>query len=216
MAETGEVTREELTEAVLRIDDALEEETTLRTRTEGLTWILWGLVTAAVVLTFDAVFFMYGGVGAVPEPWSTLLWVPWVGIGAALTSVLWRSAALSRPELTERQQGGLLVTAAYIAFIVAVWFLVVWLVPGLNSDTIAVLAIGTAWLFFGVWNPFRVTPTGRRVMILQGMVILSAGILLAATLPASQQASNQVATLVNLFASAGVPVVGGAWQATRG
>lgn len=212
MQGAGEGRKLGLTEAVHRIDEALAEEGSLRVRTEGLTWILWGLVTAGTVLTFDAVAFAWG----IHEPWFTLLWVPWIVLGAAVTSVLWRSAALSRPGLDEHRQGGVLVSAAYVAFILAVWFPVLWLFPELTSDTIAVLSIGTAWTFFGATNPFNVTATGRRVMTLQGVVILLAGVLLAATLPSDAGAANRASTLVNLLVSAGVPILGGAWQATRG
>lgn len=214
MREAEDPSREELTEAVQRIDEALDEETSLRTRTEGLTWILWGLVTLSMVLSFDAAAWIHGGL---PPLWGPFLWVPWVVLGAVLTGVLWRSAALSRPELAEARQGGLQTTATYLVFIVLVWFAVVWLPGRLHPDNVAIIAIGTAWTFFGAVDPFGATATGRRVMLTVGVPTMIAGVVVAVlTVTGAIANVNTVATLTSLATTGLLPIVGGVWQATRG
>lgn len=214
MPEEPEPSPAELTEAVERIDEALAEEASLRTRTEGLTWIVWGLVTLPLILTYDATAWMAGSLAGL---WAKFLWVPWVALGALLTSVLWRSAALARPGLADARQGGLTQTAAYILFILLVWFAVVWLPGRLHPDNIAIIAIGSAWTFFGALNPFGVTDTGKRVMLAVGMPTMLAGLAVAAgTVGGTIANVNVVATLASLATTGLLPIAGGAWQATRG
>lgn len=214
MPEASGPGEDELAQAVRRIDEALAEEASLRTRTEGLTWIVWGLVTLGLVLTYDATAWMAGSLAGF---WTTFLWVPWVGLGALLTGVLWRSAALSRPELAETRQGGLLQTAAYVGFILLVWFAVVWSPGRLHPDNIAIIAIGSAWTVFGAANPFSVTGTGRRVMLATGVPMVLVGLGVGTlTVTGSITNVNAVATLASLATTGLLPIAGGVWQATRG
>lgn len=63
-------------------------------RTEGMTWMVWGLVTAGIWVTLTAM--SRGPQAIVP---MTLSWSVWVIAGFALTYSLWRSAALTRPDV---------------------------------------------------------------------------------------------------------------------
>ena len=60
-------------------------------RLEGITWMLWGLVTAGIYFTFAAV-----AQGFDPSPaWLSFLWVPWVAAGIIATIRIWRTAHLA-------------------------------------------------------------------------------------------------------------------------
>lgn len=61
-------------------------------RTEGITWMLWGFITAGI-------YFMFSTFGAAMEDdlpdWLGFLWAPWVAAGIAATMAIWRSAHLA-------------------------------------------------------------------------------------------------------------------------
>lgn len=177
---TAHAGADEAAESLRLIGRAIAHETSLRSRTEGLTWMAWGVVLAAI-------FLMYAASGPLSEDaatraWLTLLWVPWVLAGAAFTAVLWRTAALGRP--LPRPAAGWRVTALWIGAIVAA-FGALSLAPSLpNPESGPVVAVGLAWLLMGAPNLFRATPEGRRAVLVIGGATALAGVALALLLPA--------------------------------
>ena len=93
-------------EAIPLLQRALTYEDSLRSRTEGLTWALWGVVLGLV-------FFMYASMGAMGHdapPWVGFLWIGWFLVGSAITWALWKTAALPLGG-GARRPAGILVTS---------------------------------------------------------------------------------------------------------
>lgn len=192
---------------------ALSYESSLRRRTEGITWSIWGLVLALIMLMYAAM----GDLGDTPPWWINALWVPWILVGSVLTWALWRTAALSLGA-HERGPAGAWVTLAWIAALVA--GLSIFSLPARVPDpeSLPLVAIGIAWLLAGATNLFRATDEGRRALILIGAVLCALGIALAFTLPHPDGADAVRFGLDVLRASAMalVPLAVGLWQALRG
>lgn len=223
MAETRE---REMTasQAWATIDEAIRFEEGLRSRTEGLTWILWGLVNAAIFLSYEAVSTLYYGAGAPlatsADPaqqrspwWVGGLWVPWIAVGAAATYALWRSAALSSDAVRDRPPRHALAVVAYVAFIFVGWAIAVVALPDRAESVYPMLGLGTAWIVLAVLDPYRATATGRRVAGVVGVLIISFGVVVALVIPADW---HNVSGLVAALITGTVPLVAGLWQSLRG
>lgn len=206
-------------EALSAIGDAISHEEALRSRTEGLTWMIWGIVTAGWKLTYDAVAWAFRP--APPELMVDLIWLPWVVMGGLTTTVLWETAALAEPSLDEERPAGLHVTAGWSAFVILLWtamffgLAVALDFPG-NADTMSLMVLGITWATFGGVEPVRLTRRGRRVTVVVGVVLLVAGLVSAFTVPPAEPAQNRVSTVVATAFGGVVPLLGGLWQALRG
>lgn len=223
--ETPELTPGQAFEEVGR---ALRFEASLRSRTEGLTWIVWGLVSAATFLTFEAVTSLYYGdtpftQGAGFEeqraPWWTGgLWVPWLIVGILATYALWRSAALSSREVASHRPRHLLVLVGWIAAVSVGWLFAALVLPDANVAAFPVVGIGTAWILLGVSNVYRGTRRGRVTATVIGTCIFAAGLAMAATMSphASVDRSGAVVGHVAAVVTGLVPFLGGLWQTLRG
>ncbi len=219
-AETANETLEPR-EALATISDTVQLEQALRSRTEGVTWMIWGLVFAGYELSFDAAAWLVR-----PDPFPALvgwvMWLPWVLAGTLVTIALWRTAAVSAPALEERRPAGWLVTAAWVVFVGAAWqgsFLLLVEPLGLpgTPETLGSIVIGLAWVLLGVLDPFGVTERGRHVTEVIGLTMIVAGVLVAGLLPHEASAyTNRVATLAIVTVGGLAPVLGGYWQAVRG
>lgn len=195
---------------------ALSFESSLRSRTEGLTWAIWGVLLALVLLMYAAM----GDLGAAPPWWTYALWVPWVGAGAALTWALWRTAALS-VGAAERGPSGAVVAVSW-ALAIAAGTAVLGLSSRMpNPESSGVVAMSVAWLIAGATNLFRATPLGRRVVVFIGAALGLAGLALSFAFPAPSHAASGDAArfaqdVLRAALAAGVPLVAGLWQAMRG
>lgn len=215
-------------QALEEVRGALRVEESLRSRTEGLTWIVWGLVSAATFLTFEAVTSLYYGntpfAQDVPyeeqrAPWWTGgLWVPWLLIGILTTYALWRSAALASPAVAERGPRHLVVLVGWVAAVAAGWTLALLALPDANVSTFPVLGLGTAWIFLGALNLYRGSRRGRLVATAIGAAIFLLGFVMAATVSphASVDRSAAVVGLFGAVVTGLVPFAGGLWQTLRG
>jgi hypothetical protein len=83
-------------EAAAALARANQWEDRLVHRIEGMTWMVWGLATAGIWVTLTAM-----GRGPMDVLPVMLSWSLWVFAGFALTYALWRSAALSRPDVVQ-------------------------------------------------------------------------------------------------------------------
>jgi cation transport ATPase len=202
-------------DALPLLSRALSFEDSLRRRTEGVTWAIWGIVLALV-------FFMYAAMGGAlgergPPWWAVALWLPWVIAGSALTWALWRTSALGLAG-KERRPAGLAVALAWIAALF-VGLGVVFEGPQLpNPDHSPLLAVGLAWLLMGGTNLLRATPTGRRAALLIGALTMGAGLAMAFLLrvPAGDDVARFAQDVLRGAAAASFPIAVGLWQALRG
>lgn len=207
--------------ALQTVNHALRFEDSLRSRTEGLTWIVWGLVSAATFLSFEAVGHLYDRGGAFAEQpppwWASGLWVPWLLVGIATTYALWRSAALSSPDVARGRPRHGVILVIWVGFVTLGWLVAVWVFPHAAVSAYPIMGLGTAWVVLGVGNPYRGTWRGRRVAIGQGVLIFVVGMLVAATFsPHPYDPSGALVGHVGALITGLVPILGGLWQTTRG
>lgn len=211
----------EAREALATISEAVKLEQALRSRTEGITWMVWGLIWVGYELSFDAWAWITR-----PAPFDAtvgwVMWVPWVLAGTLVTIALWRTAAVSVPALEDRKPAGWLVTAAWVLFVGVAWqgsFLLIVEPLGLpgTPETLGSIVVGLAWVLFGVLNPFGVTDRGRHVAEVIGLVMIVTGVVVGGMLPHEASAyTNKIATLTVVPIGGLVPLLAGYWQATRG
>lgn len=210
--------------ALATIDRAVRVESGLRRRTEGLTWMLWGIVSGATFLTYDAAGAWFGPEGTEWPSWAGFAWLGWLLVGGLFTYVLWRTAAVAEPMPT-RRPGGLVAVVAWVAAGFVGFALVFWGFPGkLAPDMTFLVGIGLAWTLLGAVNVHNATPTGRVVCVVVGIVIALLGVVSsfamgpapgwhdAAAADAWHARGEMTRAAVGLL----VPLVGGAWQALRG
>lgn len=214
--------------ALDEVGQALRLDSSLRSRTEGLTWIVWGLVSAGTFLTFEAVTSLYygdtpftNGTGFDEQraPWWTGgLWVPWLLVGILTTYALWHSAALSSRDVAKRSPRHFLVLVGWIVAVAAGWFLAVLVIPDANVATFPAIGIGTAWILLGATNLYRGTRLGRIVATTIGACIFLVAIVMAATMSphASTDRSGAIVGHVAALVTGIIPFAGGLWQTMRG
>lgn len=215
-------------QALDEVRRALRYEASLRSRTEGLTWIVWGLASAATFLTFEAVTSLYYGDTPFTQgtgfeeqraPWWTGgLWLPWLVLGILTTYALWRSAALASRDVADRSPRHVLVFVGWIAAVAAGWLVAVLVLPDANVATFPVMGIGTAWILLGALNLYRGTRLGRVVATTIGAAIFVAGLAMAATMSphASVDRSGAIVGHVAAIVTGLIPFLGGLWQTLRG
>lgn len=91
----------------------------LAQRTGGITWMVWGIVTAGIFVTYEAALPAAAG-----NPVVWFLWTPWVAAGVAVTRALWHSVAIALDwpdDPAERRRSalvGLTITAAFFGLAV--------------------------------------------------------------------------------------------------
>lgn len=202
------------------IQEASAYEEPLRRRTEGITWMVWGIITSAIFLSYDVFashFHSFDHTTGIEThaPWFIdILWVYWVLVGATLTWAIWRSAALAVP-IAPHRPAGLKVTFFWILAGAAGWALVLILIPNLHPHLTPALALGIMWLTLGALNLQRATPLGRRVLITIGFAILLAGVAVQPLAPAPGGDLFALNT-ARLLVAALPPFLGGLWQTLRG
>lgn len=206
-------------EALSTIEQTLAHEEGLRSRTEGLTWMIWGLVTAGWTLTYDAVAWISRP--GVPSALLNWVWLPWVVVGGAVVTALWRTAALADPALEDDRPAGALVVAGWTGFVIALWAALFFgLVGGIGfpgtADTMGLIVLGVTWFTFGAVRPVRLTDRGGRVCMLVGLGLFVAGMATAFALGHEHPDANAISTVVATLVGGLVPLGGGLWQALRG
>lgn len=204
-----------LRNAMSEIEKAVKYEEPLRQRTEGLTWMIYGLASPAIFLTYHAFYSLVPGPYPTWANWMALvLWVPWIAAASVTSGLLWRSAALTAPAIVEDEPSGWVVTAAWLAAI-AVAFGGVFALTYLVSRSVApsayfLLWLGAAWAIMGATNVYKSSPTGRRVSTIIGLATALVGLAVALG-----TTDDDAATVVAMIASGVFPLLGGGWQATR-
>ena len=92
-------------DAARTIAKARSWEAALEGRTAGLTWMIWGIVSPAIFVTYGFAATLATLAGAQPGWWMGLLWMPWVAMGIVATVALWKTAGLAAPQLDDPREG---------------------------------------------------------------------------------------------------------------
>lgn len=228
MTETATATTSRREDALQAIQSGLRFEDSLRSRTEGLTWIVWGFATSAIFLSYQALNPLFYGPRApfrstdilerqVSPWWAGGVWVTWILLGALTTYALWRSAALGAPTRALRRPSSVLVSAAFVAFLFAGWGMALLVAPGRNYDVYPLLGMGTAWLLLGALNVYRATRVGRQTLLGIGSGVFLSAVLVATLLPTDWEIPwTATAGLWSALVSLVFPIAGGLWQTLRG
>lgn len=175
-------------DAVRRMASVTAQTRGLRTRTEGLTLLVWGIVLAASYLTI-IVPILGGGGGPEPRPpfdpkaggppatmffASRVAPLVWYGIGAVATIAIWHSASLSfqtglsTPRLVA-------VFGAWIAVFLVTVILLAY-VEGGNPRSWHLFGWAVVIGLLAAVNPLRFTPKGRAAAGVVAAVALAAGL----------------------------------------
>lgn len=189
-------------EAARALAKAASWETALRSRTEGITWMVWALVTPAIFLTYSFVSVVAGN-----GWWMAFLWAPWVFVGALTTAILWRTAALAHPPLDPHR--GRRTAMAWGMGSGALLF-VAFLVIRPDSSLYPLAGIGLMWAAMGLFNPYGATGEGRIVSGLTGGSLVLLAIALGL-----MRLPEDVSGTISILASGAVPLAAGVWHATR-
>lgn len=206
----------DIEDAIVSLKRVEDIEPLLRVRTEGLTTMTWGLITAAIFLSYQVIHASAGHEG---NMWLGFLWVPWVAAGVAATIVLWRTAHLSdRAGLRRGLSGGLPFLAVFL--VVFAGALLAYLVIGdlgrLHEPGYITLVLGVAAATLAV-SPVPRSSTPTRIVHLAAGILAVAGALLVAFLvrPLDPETAFLMQTLVGAFGVGGAWFVGGLLQAGK-
>jgi hypothetical protein len=202
-----------LEQAVRTIDAARQYEEPLRRRTEGVTWVLWGFVTFALLSFGSALELLrlpFSSPAYYLYPFALL------GLGIAGTKAVWSIAGVSLPATragTLRSAAGL---ALAVAVVIVVFTLTFYLVPVRAMPAFILFGLGTPWLVLGTLNPQRASRTGRIVMIASGAAMYAATLALLSALPEDHDVGFHLMAVMGAAVGGGAPILGGVWQALRG
>lgn len=167
----------------------------LRRRTEGTLWMVWGLVFAAIFVSFHSVAHDAGlDPGETPTPLRAAFlvfapWVGWIAAGAAISASIWRSAALQDESVSARSRALRTLLVMVSVMVSALGFVLLsWVAEdkfGLRTGNFVnpLLVLGTLSLAIGVFDPLRLSAMGRNVARATGLVQIVAGLMAGVLLP---------------------------------
>jgi hypothetical protein len=168
----AEPERVSVAQALRNISTATDLTASLRARTEGLTWVLWGFAAAGQYATFA----LNGGSETGPRaaPGGPVLVLAW-SLAALLATVgLWRSAALSFTTGMMTRRTTFFFVGWLVLFVaVALAFS---LAGGASRADATVAAWGVLLLSFAAFDPLRFTAGGRWVAAAAGLAGLAAAL----------------------------------------
>jgi len=192
-------------------------ERLLRARTEGLTTMVWGLITAAIFFNYQVVHASSGHDG---NMWLGLLWFPWVLAGVSATIVLWRSAQVSSIGSAVRRglRGGLPFIAIFL--VVFAGALLAYFVIGdlgrLQEPGYMTLVLGVAGFGLAASPVPRSSRATRIVHLVTGILAVAGALVVAYVFRAGgEETAFLVQTLVGAFSVGGAWFVGGLIQASK-
>lgn len=216
--ETSELTPDEAVDEIDRLED---ERTALSRRTAGLTWIVWGLVLAGLVMymnLWEALGVDAGPNGEFIEEFQPLVALAWPVVGYVVTRSIWRSAGLTVPGLGDISPGKRAIRYAAIVLAGILTPLLMGYLRGVvgvpAAEDLAFLAVlGGVTVAAGAMGVGCHDRLERTVAIAMGSSILVAGFAIAAVTGAGRGGT---------FAMLEVPVlvltytIGGLYLMTRG
>lgn len=190
-------------EAAAALAKARTYEDDLRCRTSGLTWMIWGLVTPGIFLSYA-----FAAVVGADGPLVSFLWAPWIAAGVLATSALWRSVALSTSSLR-----GIAWRAFWLRFaLVTLAYAVVLRVFPIDRPSAALLLVGLTWTAMGALGLWRPRPGVATSGVAIWAGLLTAGLGLALVLA---RLPIEVEGTVSIVASGAIPFGAGLWQTIR-
>lgn len=211
-------------EADLTVDDALDEvhelqgyRGALRRRAAGLTWIVWGLVLAGMVLSYDQWALAADRTGPAIDRVLRLMFVPWLGLGALVTWIVWRSMGVVMPGragLSGLRWAGRLAAVALVG--VGAVFLTNSLVSDVTSTAVLMVGLGAATVLAGALGLVGSNGLDRRIAAgIGGLVAVVALLAMSLGEPGTQALFDTFAWLgpVTIL---GAYIGGGAFLALRG
>lgn len=140
-------------EALARIADVARDQASLRSRFEGMTWVLWGLVAALQAMTLGALGESRHSGPFLRNVASHL----WIVVGVIASVGVWRAASVNFDPGISRARALVFFIGWPIVFAFAAY-----LVSDLGGDAFRfAIATGFLLLAFAVVNPVRYTPSGR-------------------------------------------------------
>ncbi len=172
-------------------------------RTEGLTVMIWGLVSPAIFLAYAYAERASG----FPDWGYALLWFPWVAAGGLVTFALWRSAGLAMPNMHDpiTPAGYALRFLSFVLILVVIF--IFWQPHHYGAP---LLIIGGGYVALATINPYLSSRQGRVMMGTVGLVLLAAAAVMLA-IPHSDAGFTATLLIAGL-----VPLGGGLVQTLRG
>lgn len=181
-ADAGDLSPQEAIEKIDRVDQlhhALEQ------RTSGVTWMVWGIASAAIFVT-------YSYVGVVVDAYATqmralfpFLWIPWVLLGLLVTRSLWRSAGLVVPiQQRSLDRQGILLGLLFVGLISAGLLGVQALGWPLLEPAVALVGVGAATGLMGILGLTATSRFERRGAMIAGTLLVVVALVTTALVPA--------------------------------
>lgn len=198
-------------EAVEAIGRATAYDMPLRRRTEGVTWMVWGLATAVAFLAFTTT-----------DPTRFVSWllmiVLWPLLGIVGTSAAWRIAALSRATLAP-QASRMSATAIVIMVALALALVAALAITGGQGPSPLLMASAISvlpWASLAVLQWRRMTPGGQRTTVWTGVAMGMATLLLLEFVIVPDGEHFEANMLLSLALMGGLPFALGLWRVFRG
>ncbi len=181
----------------------------LRHRVEGMTWAIWGLVSAGIFLSYG----FAESAMALPMPaWAQQLWLPWVAAGFLVTAALWYTASLASPHVGEGTAGGWIHLVAWVSFILGSLFLFQFILDvALNTALLMMFILATAAILFGASPFLGYSRLGKKAAVITG-----AALLVAAMAGAWLGISGAGASVYGAIMSGSAWIIAGIYQIIRG
>lgn len=183
----------------------------LRRRTEGVTWMVWGLATGVAFLAFSTT-----------DPTRFVSWVPiivlWPALGILGTSAAWRIAALSRatlaPQASRSSATAIVVMVALFAALVTALAIT----GGNGPQPLFLASVLTAlpWAAFAMLQWRRMTPGGQRAMVWTGVAMVMTMLLLMQFVLVPDREHSPQNLLIAVAVMGGPPFALGVWRVFRG
>lgn len=147
-------------EAARVVGEAHAWDSTLKRRSEGAIWMVWGIVTPAMFVSYG-----YAAASHVPDWVFATLWAPWSAVGILTTIAISRVVRAHAPPEPPIRETRVLVGVAVVAL--AFTLMGAFLRP--TNPTVPLMIDGAVWTFAAAMNAFRFTWEGRVMLATTGV-----------------------------------------------
>lgn len=200
--------------AVATLDRALAYSGPLQRRTEGITWILFGLTTAL----FGVYYTWLSETGRDPSlRWLAPSFIGYASLCLGLPLLSWRVAGAVISDYVvdaKRVFAGIMVLAVVlIASNFVVWSLLNEY-PRFSIAFNGALAEGSAWAILGLAQWSRMSASGRRDTLVLGAAMVVVGFVLLYVF-GTEVGTLGANTLVGVIAFCALPMAAGVWRLVR-